>query len=138
MSNLILAVCAHDVAEVQRLLDSGVNINACDVNGTSAFATAASLGHIDIMQILHTRGANIFLKDHLHGYNALGLAIEARRNDVVAWLLQIGFDASITTYSGKTALTLAIRCRNTVAVDLICDDYKRCFGSASGAVVIPQ
>ena len=129
--SLILAVCSRDEAEVQRLLDGGANINERDCNGTSAFAVAASLGYMEIMQMLYARGVEIHLKDYLRGYTALGLAIEAGHNDTVAWLLLIGSDASIETYNGRNALSLAIRCRNTVAVDIICDDYKRCFGTPS-------
>lgn len=56
----------HYIDLVSCLLDSGANVNDCGgihCGGISPLMDAASSGHMDIVQLLVLRGADIFHKD---------------------------------------------------------------------------
>ncbi|KAH8892284.1 ankyrin [Thozetella sp. PMI_491] len=58
-----LHLAVTDKTKFCLLLDAGYNMNAEDKWGTTPLMYAAALGHIDIVTLLITRGANLCLRD---------------------------------------------------------------------------
>jgi len=71
---LIRFSISSNLSGVIELLNSGCNINVVDANGVSSLIAASSAGHLDIVKLLVSNGANLKLKDGL-GYDAYHAAM---------------------------------------------------------------
>lgn len=61
---LLFVACKGDVDGVKELLDDGVvDVNSIDLDGRTALHIAACEGHVDVVQFLLTRKANIDARD---------------------------------------------------------------------------
>ena len=72
-----------DVAEVEKTLANGVDVNQTDDEGYSALQAAAENGYLDVVKLLVEKGANIAYKGE---YTALQLAEMAEQDEIVAYL----------------------------------------------------
>lgn len=70
---LYRAISRGKVATVDRLIHSGVNVNAKTISGATPLMLAAHLGYTDIAQMLMAAGADIFARDK-YGNSALNIA----------------------------------------------------------------
>lgn len=70
---LIKAITAGNVRNVQRLIQSGVNLNVTTISGKTPLMLAAFTGYADIVQLLIDGGANIHARDR-EGNTALNIA----------------------------------------------------------------
>jgi outer membrane protein assembly factor BamB len=89
-----------DVAELKKLLDQGVNVDSKNKYGVTALGFACSKGHLDAVQLLIERGANINAEDTFYHATPISWAVENGHNDIVKFLLQKGAnpdDAFIST-----------------------------------------
>lgn len=85
------AAAAGCVADVSRLLASGVDPNYRDVfNGSTPLHAAALKGHLEVSQLLLLHGANPNIVTQNTGSSALGMAAFAGHLDVVLALLSNG------------------------------------------------
>ena len=75
-----------DVAEVKKVLASGVDVNQTDDEGYSALQAAAENGYLDVVQLLVKKGANVHYKSE---YTALQLAEMAEQVDIVEYLVKL-------------------------------------------------
>lgn len=112
-SNLVSAINAQKIFEVQAYIDHGADVNA---NQCRPMKAAASLGNTDIMELLIANGADI---NGDHG-GPLAVALGRARDKAVLWLLEHGADpaandgqllvtaASVGTEAGARALTYLI------------------------------
>lgn len=112
-SNLVSAINAQKIFEVQAYIDHGADVNA---NQCRPMKAAASLGNTDIMELLIANGADI---NGDHG-GPLSVALGRARDKAVLWLLEHGADpaandgqllvtaASVGTEAGARALTYLI------------------------------
>ena len=112
-SNLVTAINAQNIFEVQAYIDHGADVNA---NQCRPMKAAASLGNTDIMELLIANGADI------NGDNGgpLAVALGRARDKAVLWLLEHGADpaandgqvlvtaASVGTEAGARGLTYLI------------------------------
>lgn len=60
---LLFLACKNDVQGVKELLDDGVDVNSIDLDGRTALHIAACEGHVEVVQLLLSRKANIDARD---------------------------------------------------------------------------
>lgn len=70
---LIKAISSGNVQQVQRLIQSGVNVNVATLSGKTPLMLAAFTGYADIVQLLINAGAEIDARDR-DGNTAMGIA----------------------------------------------------------------
>ncbi|EKX34968.1 hypothetical protein GUITHDRAFT_80170, partial [Guillardia theta CCMP2712] len=61
------AAYAGNVEQVRRLLDNGVNVNDSDYDGRTALHLAACEGHVELVEFLLSRQANVEAQDRFMG-----------------------------------------------------------------------
>ncbi|KAF0191297.1 MAG: yahDC [Gammaproteobacteria bacterium] len=83
-----------DLAEVERLIEHGAAIDEREKRyGRTALHTAAKGGHVEVVEVLLARGADVNGGDGL-GFTALHLAVWQGRAEVVEVLLAHGADVN--------------------------------------------
>lgn len=104
---LLDAAESGNVAEVTRLLDAGVPVDATDDEGETALIEASEEGHTEVVRLLLQRGASVNLADR-DGETALHEAAEEGRTEVVRLLLdQPWLRLDAVDVDGRTALATA-------------------------------
>jgi ankyrin repeat protein len=105
----------RDKARVRALLATGVDVNATQVDGTTALHWAAYQDDTDTAALLVRAGANVNAANR-YGVPPLAVACTNGSAGVVKLLLDAGADANATMKSGETALMLAARTGSLDAV----------------------
>jgi ankyrin repeat protein len=105
---LIEAVKQSNRAVLQTLLRNGVDVNAADVDGTTALHWAASGGDPKTVELLIDAGANVKTVNR-YGVSPLSIACYQASSAVVDRLLKAGADPNTTLPEGETALMTAAR-----------------------------
>jgi ankyrin repeat protein len=72
-----------ELAEVEKSLANGADVNFADEEGYSALHAAAENGYLDVVKLLVDKGADV---QHKTQYTALELAEMAGNDDVAAYL----------------------------------------------------
>ena len=83
-----------------------------------ALLHAVKSGHLNIVQVLHTRGGNLFVKD-TSSKGCLHYAVESGDLEVLEWLLKKSVDVDSPTASGVTPLMQACGKGNGEVVHLL-------------------
>jgi uncharacterized protein len=110
------AVERRDQAAIRTLLQqTGVDVNAPQVDGTTALHWAAYNDDAETVALLLKAKANVKAVNR-YGVPPLSLACTNGNADIVKLLLEAGADANTTTNGGETALMLAARSGNVDAV----------------------
>ena len=108
-TDLHQAACRGDFAEVERLIGSGIDVNASTRGGTTPLMVAAKNGYVRIIQLLAAAGADPGRGD-VDGDTALLIAINHGRQDAAVALLSAGADPDQAASRGGTPLIVtAIR-----------------------------
>ena len=95
------------------------NIEAENIDGQTPLFHAANEGHVDVLNLLLERKANVHAKDTRSGRTALCKAVERGHHGIVVTLLEHGADVDTQTASGTTPLHLvAGKNLNTVGLFL--------------------
>ncbi len=63
-----------EIGQVAEILESKVDINVSDANGITPLIAASAAGHLEIVELLVSKGANVELKDN-YGYDAYHVAM---------------------------------------------------------------
>jgi hypothetical protein len=118
------AVRRGDLAATTALLDQGADVNAKFRYGTTALFKAAERGHVEIVKLLLTRGADASVKDTFYGATALSWALNGDHLDVVEVLLQkdpdgVGDVLMTGVRAGKPALVKMALATGNVKADAL-------------------
>ena len=105
----------RDRAAVRTMLTGGVDVNATQVDGTTALHWAAYYEDAETAALLVKAGANVNAANR-YGVPPLALACTNGNAAVVKLLLEAGADANATMKGGETVLMLAARAGSVDAV----------------------
>ncbi len=105
---IVDAAKAEDTAAVRTLLERQVDVNAAEVDGTTALHWAAYQGDVETARLLLTAGARTGVTNR-YGVTPLALAAERGEARIVGALLEAGADPNATLPEGETVLMAAAR-----------------------------
>jgi len=105
----------RDRAAVRTLLNGGTDVNATQVDGTTALHWAAHYDDAETAALLVKAGANVNAVNR-YGVPPLSLACTNGNAAVVRLLLEAGADANATMKGGETVLMMAARSGSVDAV----------------------
>ncbi len=100
------AVIRGDIAEIQKIIGNGTDIETKDALGRTPLHLAAFYGRVKIIELLIASGADINAKDHTDMTPLHAAAISGGRQSVQL-LLDKQADIGARTEAGQTALHLA-------------------------------
>lgn len=83
LPELVYWASLGDLAEVEKVLELGIDVNQTDEEGYSALQAAAENDHLDVVKLLVVKGANINYKGE---YTALQLAEMAENTAIIEYL----------------------------------------------------
>jgi len=112
------AVEQRDQARVRTLLQGGIDVNAAQVDGTTALHWAAYHDDAKTAALLLRAGAHVNAVNR-YGLPPLAVACSNGSGDVAKLLLAAGADANTTMKSGETVLMLAARSGSLEAVSAL-------------------
>jgi outer membrane protein assembly factor BamB len=90
VEELWAATRAGDTARVAAALDKGADVNAKTRYGATALTFAADKGHIDVVKLLISRGADVNAQDTFYQMRAIDMAMSNDHAAVVTLLLERG------------------------------------------------
>jgi hypothetical protein len=90
VEELWAAARAGDVARVTAALDKGADANAKTRYGATALTFAADKGHLDVVKLLVSRGADVSAQDSFYQMRAIDMAMQNDHVPVVLFLLERG------------------------------------------------
>jgi ankyrin repeat protein len=115
--NLAIAARNGELAEVNRLLESGYDVNILSSDGVPPLFDAAAYGHIDVIKALIAANANVNYKNRV-GYTSLMAAATLRSPEALEALIEAGAEILATDNNGRNAL--AIACKEGSAATVAC------------------
>lgn len=117
ISSAVLADAAEkgDRAVIRQLLGTGADVNAAQVDGTTALHWAVYRDDAETVALLVRAGATVNAANR-YGVPPLAEACTNGNAEIVKLLLQAGADANATMKGGETVLMLAARSGNVEAV----------------------
>ena len=83
LPELVYWASLGELAEVEKSLASGVDVNSTDDEGYSALQAAAENGYLEVVKLLVEKGANV---DYKGEYTALQLAEMAEQVEIIEYL----------------------------------------------------
>ncbi|AYA69729.1 ankyrin repeat domain-containing protein [Acinetobacter sp. WCHA55] len=83
LPELVYWASLGELAEVEKSLANGVDVNSTDDEGYSALQAAAENGYLDVVKLLVEKGANVQYKGE---YTALQLAEMAEQVEIIEYL----------------------------------------------------
>jgi uncharacterized protein len=107
-----------DKVRVRSLLDTGVDVNAAQIDGTTALHWAAYHDDAETAAWLVRAGASVNVVNR-YGVAPLSLACSNGSGAIAELLLDGGADANTTTKGGETVLMMAARSGNLKAVNAL-------------------
>lgn len=113
--------CSHGLQTAMCIiLDSeDIDIDAATYMGTTALIRAASSGHLDLVKLLMSRGADP-TKANWYG-TVLHCAAEAGQCESISFLLDSGMNIDLRDTFGRTPLHCASNQRHVLAMELLLD-----------------
>jgi ankyrin repeat protein len=108
----------NDVAELERLLAEGVDIDARDARGHSALMLATYHGQREAFALLLARGADPNTHDESSNSALMGAAFKGHL-DLLRALLRAGADARAVNYGGMNARDFALMFDRAEAAELL-------------------
>jgi len=113
---LVAAVKTGDTAAVRALLNSKVDINATEVDGTSALHWAVRAGDLSTAELLIRAGARVDATNR-YGVTPLSLAVRTGRGDLVGLLLNSGANIKTAEAGLPEEQSLVMLAAQTGSVD---------------------
>ncbi len=115
---LVDAVKHSNLAEVRTLVQGGADVNAPEVDGTTALHWAVSHDDLKMVDLLLGAGANVTATNR-YGVSPLSIAANDAGAAVVERLLKAGADPNTALPEGETALMTAARAGKTDVIKLL-------------------
>ena len=115
---IVEAAKKADAAEMDALLQQGVDVNSAEADGTTALHWAAHLGDLQGVEMLLEAGA-VAAAENRYGVMPLSLAAANGSAAVIERLLEAGADPNTTLMGGETALMTAARTGVPEAVEVL-------------------
>ena len=115
---LIEAARATDADAVRALLESNVDVDSAETDGTTALHWAAYKGHVETARLLLGAGADVHAANR-YGVTPLALAAGRGSTAIVEALLDAGADPNTTLPEGETVLMTAARTGNVDVLRLL-------------------
>jgi len=112
---LIAAIKQGDAARVRTLLQQHADVNASDLDGTTALDWAVRRDDVETVGLLLNGGASATAANR-YGISPLLVACEIGNVEVIDKLLRAGADANSANAAGETALMIAARTGKAAAV----------------------
>jgi uncharacterized protein len=120
MTALMTAIHKNDISQVQKLIQSGTNVNELDANEDAPLVIAAYKGYTQIVHLLLEAGADVTAVDPGMKATALHAAAYAGRTEAAQLLIKYKIDINKQgPYNGYTALHDAIWQNNIEIVKLL-------------------
>jgi uncharacterized protein len=113
---LVTAVKAGNAATVRTLVARKVDVNASEVDGTSALHWAVRAGHTSIAELLIRAGARVDAANR-YGVTPLSLAARNGRADLIDLLLKSGANVKTAESTLPEGQTLVMHAAKTGSVD---------------------
>ncbi|XP_029911918.1 dynein heavy chain 12, axonemal [Myripristis murdjan] len=102
---------------VYLLLESGANPNACDIKKKTPLALAAQNGHLNVVEVLLQKGANVSYESE---YGTIMFEAAASGNpDIISLLLDHGADPNWPLYSGHLPIHRVAYHGHILALELL-------------------
>jgi ankyrin repeat protein len=117
------AVRDGNLAEVQRLVKGGENVNSLDYAGNAPLLDAAFSGHLEIARFLIASGADPSVRNAQSGVTALIYAVLSSRPAMVQLLLAAGAHVDDKSRDGESLLHLAATKNNLPVLLLLLDAH---------------
>jgi ankyrin repeat protein len=114
-SALITAIKQGDTTRVRALIQQHADVNAKDLDGTTALDWAVSRDDVESVGLLLNGGASATVANR-YGISPLLVACEIGNIEVIDKLLRAGADANSANPAGETALMIAARTGKAAAV----------------------
>lgn len=114
----IVKAAEKGVADLDRLIKTGHNVNMSDADGETPLMKAANRGKLRAVDTLIKAGANVNAKDE-DGTTALMEAADNGHNDVVLRLIEAGADVNARDHEGETALSKAIEDKHNSTAEIL-------------------
>lgn len=118
--SLIDAAKKGDGARVRALLGMRADVNAPELDGTTALHWAVHHGDLALVDRLIAAGARVQARNR-YGSTPLSLACESGNAPIVRRLLKAGADPNTASHDGETALMTAARTGNPASVEALLD-----------------
>jgi len=115
---LVGAVKQSNTAAIEKLIKSGADVNATEVDGTTALDWAVSHDDLKMVELLIKAGANIKAVNR-YGVSPLSIAANDASAAVVDRLLKAGADPNTASPEGETVLMTAARAGKTDVVKML-------------------
>ena len=125
----LLAACARgDLNEVEKLVDSGVDVNSSDQNRMTALHYAAMHTRDDVIKSLISRGAEVDTADLMEGFSAIHCVVinASQKSSLVnhlesslTALTKAGCSVNATNFNYATPLHIAAQKGNRDAVQVL-------------------
>ena len=115
---LVDAARRDDTAAIRALLRDRADVNAPDVDGTTALQWAAEHDNVDAVDLLVRAGANVKIANR-YGVSPLLVACTNGNGAIIEKLLQAGADPNTMSSEGETALMTAARTGRVEPVKLL-------------------
>ena len=115
---LVEAVKSGDASAVRRLIKERVDVNAAEVDGTTALHWAARVSDVASAELLIRAGANV---NAVNRYNVRPLSVACTNGNaaLIGLLLKAGADANTALPGGETALMTTARTGSLDGVKLL-------------------
>jgi len=119
--NLILSAFKGELADVETLVNKGVDVNLQDQKKRTPLIFAASAGHTSVVEYLVGAGADVSMSDS-SGQPPLLHACKGSFNETATFLLDNGADVNVQSKKrGVTALMLAAVWDNVELAQILLD-----------------
>lgn len=115
---LVVMAGDNNLAEVQRLLDIGVDPNTPNAGDPSALLYAADNANVEMVKLLLAKGANVNHQCEVNG-STLECACAVGSKEIVELFLNAGVDVNARSYLGATALGYAKHHGHAKIVELL-------------------